>query len=272
MLIRKFKNRIKKSLIKRRLISLKKKLFSEPFCNGGTESILNFKLKYNNGPNFYMQYKDEFINQVYKFESSRKDPIIIDGGSNIGLSLLYFKTLYKKSRIISFEPDPEIFKILQENVKKNKLENISLYQKGLGKEDQYTFFKQDGMAGGSVNEQGSGIKIQMVRLSEYLNEPIDFLKLNIEGQEHNVIEELFISKKIQIINEMVIEYHGFSYLNQTLGDILKILDNSNFRYFIHDFDNETCSVTKPPFQYEEDHKWYCLIYAKNKINPIIQPL
>lgn len=271
-MIRKFKNKIKKSLIKRRLASLKKKLFNEPFCNGGTQNVLNFKLKYNDGPNFYMQYKDEFINKVYKFDSSRTDPIIIDGGSNIGLSLLYFKNLYKDSRIISFEPDPEIFKILQENVKNNKLENISLYQQGLGKEDQDTLFKQDGMAGGSVNQEGSGIEIKMVRLSEYLNEPIDFLKLNIEGQEHDVIEELFISKKIQIINEMVIEYHGFPYLDQTLGDILKILDKSNFRYFIHDFDNETCSVTKPPFQYEEDHKWYCLIYAKNKINPIIQPL
>ena len=269
MLIRKFKSRIKKSLIKGRLKSLKKKLFSEPFCTGGTENVLNFKLKYNNGPNLYMQYKDEFINQIYKFNSTRLDPIIIDGGSNIGLSLLYFKTLYKESRIISFEPDPEIFKILQDNVKNNKLEKISLHQKGLGIENCDIFFKQDGMAGGSVSMKGSGIEIKMVRLSEYINEPIDFLKLNIEGQEHDVIKELFTSKKIQNINEMVIEYHGFPYLNQTLGDILKILDKSNFSYFIHDFDNETCSVTKPPFQYEEDHKWYCLIYAKNKINPII---
>ena len=268
MLIRKFKSRIKKSLIKGRLKSLKKKLFSEPFCTGGTENVLNFKLKYNNGPNLYMQYKDEFINQIYKFNSTRLDPIIIDGGSNIGLSLLYFKTLYKESRIISFEPDPEIFKILQDNVENNKLGNISLHQKGLGIENCDTFFKQDGMAGGSINQEGSGIKIKMVRLSEYINEPIDFLKLNIEGQEYDVIQELSTSKKIQNINEMVIEYHGFPYMNQTLGDILQILNKSNFRYFIHDFDNETCSVTKPPFQYETDQKWYCLIYAKNNINPL----
>ena len=197
MLIRKLKNKIKKSLINRKLASLKKKLYSEPFCNGGTESVLDFKLKYNNGPNLYMQYKDEFINQIYKFNSTRVDPIIIDGGSNIGLSLLYFKTLYKESRIISFEPDPEIFKILQDNVENNKLGRISLHQKGLGIENCKTFFKQDGMAGGSVSIKGSGKEIKMVRLSEYINEPIDFLKLNIEGLENDVIQELFTSKKFK---------------------------------------------------------------------------
>ena len=267
-MLKKLKRKIKRIVINRRLALLKKKLYSESYCNGGIQNIHNYKIRYNNGPNLYMQYKDEFINQIYKFDVSNPNPIIIDGGSNIGLSLLYFKTLYEESRIISFEPDPEIFKILQDNVENNKLEKISLHQKGLGIENCDIFFKQDGMAGGSVSMKGSGIEIKMVRLSEYVNEPIDFLKLNIEGQEHDVIQELFTSKKIQNINEMVIEYHGFPYLKQTLGDILKILDKSNFRYFIHDFDNETCSVTKPPFQYETNQKWYCLIYAKNNINPL----
>lgn len=270
-MLKNLKRKIKRIFINRRLALLKKKLYSEPYCNGGIQNIHNYKIRYNNGPNLYMQYKDEFINQIYKFDVSNPNPIIIDGGSNIGLSIIYFKSLYNNSHIISFEPDPEIFKILQENVKKNNLENIKLYQKGLGKENGNLPFVQDGMAGGFVNTKATGMKIEVVRLSEFLHKPIDFLKLNIEGQEYDVIEELFISNKIQSINEMVIEYHGFPYLNQTLGDIINILDKSNFRYFIHDFDNETCSVTKPPFQYGINQKWYCLIYAKNNINPLAQP-
>ena len=241
-------------------------MYSPKYLKGGTENINNFIIKYNHGPNFYIQFKDDFIREIYKFNSLRTSPIIIDGGSNIGLSILYFKSIYPESKIIGFEPDPEIFTILKENIIVNGIDNIQLHESGLGAKDCNTLFNQDGMAGGHIEEGSNTINIKMERLSNYLNNPIDFLKLNIEGKEIDVLKEIDESNKIKEISEMVIEYHGFPNLKQTLGDILSILNRNNFRYLIHDFDSETCSITKPPFNYNNNDKWYCLIYAKNNDN------
>jgi hypothetical protein len=49
-------------------------------------------------------------------------------------------------------------------------------------------FVADGADGGHVAAEG-GAEIPTTRLSPYLAEPVDFLKLNIEGQELPVLEE-----------------------------------------------------------------------------------
>src|SRR5437762_3374640 len=68
-------------------------------CAGYTIRIINAGA-------FYMQYKDEFIRRIYHFDAQTSDPLIIDGGSNIGVSILYFKKTYPRARIVGFEPDP----------------------------------------------------------------------------------------------------------------------------------------------------------------------
>src|ERR1700693_4874079 len=58
---------------------------------------------------FVCLFEEIFIRQDYIFVSRRPDPLIIDCGSNIGMSILYFKRRYPKARIIGFEPDPATF-------------------------------------------------------------------------------------------------------------------------------------------------------------------
>ena len=64
-------------------------------------------IRINDGPNAYVGLKDIFVRRIYHFESHRSDPLIIDCGSNIGLSILYFVSTYPSSRVIAFEPDPD---------------------------------------------------------------------------------------------------------------------------------------------------------------------
>ena len=65
---------------------------------------------------------------------------------------------------------------------------------------------------------------------------------------------------------MVVEYHGWVKGKQPLGNILKLLERNEYRYLIHDFDNETCSVSKPPFHINPDNAWFCLIFAERQNN------
>src|SRR5262249_42775274 len=79
--------------------------------------FLDYGMRIADGFDFYTQFKDIFVQQVYRFDARRPDPHVIDAGSNIGVSTLYFKHLYPRARVTAFEPDPGLFRTLQENMK-----------------------------------------------------------------------------------------------------------------------------------------------------------
>jgi len=230
---------------------------------GSTVQYDGYRIRITDGPSFYTQCKDEFVHQIYRFESTRPDPFIIDGGSNIGVSILYFKRLYPQARIVGFEPDSDIFKMLQENVSQNNLSDVSLVNSGLGAEDGTATFIADHSAGGRVGIGDNTIEVSIQRLSNSISEPVDFLKLNIEGEELPVLRDLEITGKLSYVKELVLEYHGWPEGEQRLGQILELLGRNNFRYLVHDFDSETGSATKPPFNLDNQKIWYCLVYATN---------
>jgi hypothetical protein len=104
--------------------------------------------------------------------------------------------------------------------------------------------------------------VKVERLSKWIDQPVDFLKLNIEGEELPVLQELEHSNKLSQVRELVMEYHGWPIGEQRLGPILELLDKNGFRYLVHDFDSETGFATKPPFSWDDGKTWYCLVYAK----------
>jgi FkbM family methyltransferase len=245
-----------------RLARLRGRLLTDPPRTSGVERFAGYTVRIADGPSFYMQYKDEFVRRIYDFVSLRPDPLILDGGSNIGMSVLYFKQMYPHARVICFEPDPKIFAVLQENVSQNNLSDVALVNAGLGASEGRAAFMPDGSDGGRV-VSGEGVtEIATVRLSAYLGEPVDFLKLNIEGEELPVLKEAAASGRLQNVRELVVEYHGWSNGEQRLGEILGLLDREGFRYLVHDFDSETAPSSKPPFRLGSETTWFCLVYAR----------
>ena len=91
----------------------------------------NYKIFYKNEKELDLIYKNIFKVGDYKFFSKRKSPFIMDCGSHIGISILYFKYLYPNSKILGFEPDPDNFEILKKNIKANGLKKIALINKAL---------------------------------------------------------------------------------------------------------------------------------------------
>lgn len=239
-------------LFKEKTWQLKPSTFAS--CDG-------FHVQITDGPDFYMQYKDEFVKKIYSFDARRPDPLIIDGGSNMGMSILRFKKVYPKARVIGFEPDPEIFQLLSENLARNGFADVKLVNAGLAAEEGETCFAPDGKAGGQL--AGSGpMRVRMEPLSKYLDQEVDFLKLNIEGAELEVLTEAVNAGRLCNVRELVVEYHGWPGQRQLLGDILNLLDRQGYRYLVHDFDAETCFASKPPFRLDQGTTWFCLVYAK----------
>jgi hypothetical protein len=72
--------------------------------------------------------------------------------------------------------------------------------------------------------------VETVRLRDFIDSEIDMLKIDIEGAEYIVLKD--IEDKLNLVNNLFIEYHDKQNDIQRLDDILSILNNNNFRYHI----------------------------------------
>ena len=107
-------------------------------------------------------------NQSYFFECRTKRPFIIDCGSNIGLSVLYFKQLFPNSNILAFEPDPILCKYLNQNVRANGLTEIEILPKAVWSSNTTLHFLSDGADGGRISSRSNGVSVEAVMLKQFL--------------------------------------------------------------------------------------------------------
>ncbi|PKV75068.1 FkbM family methyltransferase [Pontibacter ramchanderi] len=176
-------------------------------------------------------YTDIFIKQVYRFESGTERPFIVDCGANIGMSVLYFKQLYPDGEVWAFEANPDAFALLQRNVEANKLKGIRLFNLVLSDtEGEVDFYIPAATAGlnGSLNPaiaKGTKQRLQACRLSGLLpeNKQIDFVKVDIEGAEFQLLTELRESGRLPDIKQLVVELHASSKdMHQKYDSLLRI--------------------------------------------------
>lgn len=184
---------------------------------------------------YLFTYKEILHDEIYLFKASTETPVIIDCGSNIGLSVIYFKYLYPRAKIITFEPDPIIFNVLERNLCSFGFEDVIAYEKAVWYEEGSLSFLSDGGVGGRLSDQlsdGRTYQVQTVRLRDFLAEHVDFLKIDIEGAEYEVL--LDCADRLVNVDFLFVEYHSDSLSKQSLQDILRIIQEAGFRYHIKD--------------------------------------
>jgi hypothetical protein len=81
---------------------------------------------------------------------------------------------------------------------------------------------------------GEAIQVPSRRLSDFIQGPVDFLKLDVEGAEHRILSDLVSQGSIHSINQMVVEYHHrIGNRNSCMADFLRQLETSGFEYQLH---------------------------------------
>lgn len=183
-----------------------------------SDKVKGYKVYYRNREEFKKICREIFGRQAYKFSTTNKEPFIIDCGSHIGLSILYFKSLYPKARIIGFEPNPENFEILQKNIKTNKLKDVKLIKAAvsdkngeahlhvsLNNDEPWTWGDTIVYNMWGDKSEDNNIPVKTVRLSTFITSPVDFIKIDVEGSERAVVEE--IEPKLHLVKAIVMEYH-----------------------------------------------------------------
>lgn len=204
-----------------------------------SKSIHNFTVYFRNEEELDKIYEEIFVNEEYRFSTREKAPLIIDCGSHIGLSIFYFKHNFPNAKIIGFEPNQQNFEILTKNVEENKLTDVTLVnaavsdQEGEGvlynlptDSDPWTWGDTIMVNQWGDGEKEVGTKVNAVKLSEYINSKVAFLKVDVEGAEQKIIRE--IEDKLSFVDEMVVEYHGTNrnQLENRLDIIISVLQKS----------------------------------------------
>jgi FkbM family methyltransferase len=206
--------------------------------------LLGKKIKLIDVASFQSMYNDIFKAGVYKFETKTPKPYIIDCGANIGLSVIFFKNLFPSAEIVAFEPDAKIFSVLENNLQAYGYSDIKLVQKALwNKETELEFFCE-GADGGRLAKEKENIKtakVKTARLRDYLNRPVDFLKIDIESAEVVVLKDC--ADLLTNVKNVFIEYHRFVEKEQELHVLLNILDQAGFRYYLY----STLAIGNHPF-------------------------
>jgi FkbM family methyltransferase len=197
-----------------------------------TVKAMGYNWQVHHGPTFLNQFESIFVDQIYQFNADSQSPVIIDCGSNMGTSVLYFKWLFKEAKVYAFEPDKLIFEVLKHNVSNNKLNDVHLANKAVWIDDQDMFFNANNAQSGKLIQDASSIKVECVRLKTFIHtfKHIDFLKLDIEGAELAVLQD--ISGELHRVKHLFIEYHSMINEPQKLSQLLHILEKENFRYYI----------------------------------------
>lgn len=207
------------------------------FIKSGVEHILGFTVSFFDYGILHFQFREIFFKNEYYFKSTKKNPVYLDCGANIGMATIYFKWLYPNSVIYAFEPDPITFELLQQNIKNNHFKNVHLFNVALSDKKGTTSFY--------INRQKPGwltmslfknrmphdkITVKCMPLSFYLiNNKVDFMTLDIEGGETAVMKDLDNKKIMKNIKEMVVEYHyGLSGTKLGLTHFLRILKDNSF--------------------------------------------
>ena len=199
-----------------------------------TTDLTGFEATIPDGPSFVAVWSELFQNGIYDFSTNNPSPRILDCGANVGLSCLFFKRRFPDSKITAFEPAPKIFAYLKRFVARAKLSGIELVPKGVWSSATNLRFSSEGSDAGRIcigAQAPKVIEIQTVRLRDYLCEPIDFLKIDIEGAETEVIIDC--ADSLEYVNRLFVEYHSFIAQPQTLDQILTVLRHAGFRVHIH---------------------------------------
>lgn len=122
---------------------------------------------------------------------------IVDFGSNIGISLLYFLLHAPNARVHAFEPDPRNIERLHRNLRgfesRYRLEPVAIGTRN----GQARFGREPtGRYGGLGLDLPDQIEVEVRDVNQVLSavldteDRIDLLKIDVEGQEHALLEAL----------------------------------------------------------------------------------
>jgi len=203
----------------------------------GQIKLLGWDLEYRCGAAFANFIDQILIRRLNDFVPDNNQPFILDCGANIGFNSLVYKRQFPKAKIIAFEPDPEFAPLLRRNLERNGAGDVEVVEAAVWIENGLSQWSMEGVDGSHLSGNEANIAktttVRTINLAEYLNQPIDLIKMDIEVTEYEVIEHL--GKHLNNVKTISLECHLNQNMIAPFSNMLKTLSDAGFRLSINSF-------------------------------------
>jgi len=182
---------------------------------------------------------------------------IFDIGANLGNHTMYWSKNINAEKIYSFEPYKVNYEILCENIQNNALDNVRPIKQGVGATKGYTSIDivDAGNLGATTlsKEVKAEGEIELIDIDSFCLEQgidtVDFVKIDTEGYEENVLEGMKETIKahhpdlwIEVGKETVVEVVNRL---QEEGYLLKDVSGCNFLFLYGKRHRDTIEISNP---------------------------
>lgn len=178
--------------------------------------------------------------EVMKHFSPSEGNVVVDVGAHIGAyTITSAKQVGENGRVIAIEADPANFKILERNIKLNRLTNVvALNVAAFSRQMQLKLYLPEERAGRTIyntvmqsraRDKDQFVNVQADTLDALLNSlgfaTADWFKIDVEGGEYEVLKgaDSIISKSKDIT--LMVEVHG----SEMFGPVTNFLDAHSCR-------------------------------------------
>lgn len=196
-------------------------------------------------PYFLMEAEEKYLHRVVKSVSS--DDIVIDLGAHVGKISRMFARRARK--VYAFEPNPETYKVLRERIA--DCPNIVALQKAVSDRDGTAtlYFDPSGTdrptEGSTLTDTKQDVsyensfEVETVSLPGFiksLESDVKLIKIDIEGLEYRVVNDLIDSGAMARVGKVYVEDHCFivegleAERDATLEKIRKLGLEDRFRF------------------------------------------
>lgn len=192
----------------------------------------------------YEPVETDLIHSIVK-----EGDIVVDIGAHIGYyTLILSKLVGEYGKVFAFEPDVFNFELLSKNVELNNCKNVILMHAAVtDKSEKVKLFITDASSNPNINNNSDSVDyyvIDGVSLDDYfktLDKPINFMKMDIEGAEYNVLlgatDILSKNPDMSIISEFY--PIALSKSNKSPKDFINLLSH---RFKLYEIDEKTHDV------------------------------
>jgi FkbM family methyltransferase len=159
----------------------------------------------------------EFVERVRKLPPGS---VVIDGGANVGN--ITAACVRQGAIVHAFEPDPHAIRKLKERFAGNPL--VTIHEQAVGAADGRLrlyrlndFDKRPDRASQSsslipraVHDANGGMEVAVIDLSSFirgLGRPVDLLKLDVEGEELEILEKMIDDGTYRAVGMIYVETH-----------------------------------------------------------------
>ena len=191
-------------------LALKSSLEEGEICE-----IQGFKIKRGKSMRYLIlaeEYEPAETNLIKKYV--KPGMTVFDLGANIGwFTMILSKIVGDTGHVYSFEPDPDYFLTLKENIKLNHLENVSIFEMGVSNYSGITNFSLNEEFGTLViddKQKENSVKISTTTMDEFCLKnhiKIDFMKMDVEGSEPLVFEGMEECLRHNPDLKIIMEFH-----------------------------------------------------------------